>query len=126
MKIYKEDVLEALETEPLGWSGWYFPATVTKDTTCTVCAVGAVLRHAGVSPNSITPIAINITKGAIAPSEWGSGRLPTNWMAALSYLWESLRADPYKQTPIEEARDIMIEWVEANVPEDIDLIEEVG
>ena len=121
MKIYKEDVIEALYTEPLGWNGWFAVDDFNSD--CSVCAVGAVLRNRGVNGYKISGIAITLVRGAYAPDD-NKKHLPKNWISALSYVWESLIIG--ETIPVEEARSCIIEWAEKNLPEDIDLVGEIG
>lgn len=125
MKIFKEHVIEALETEPLSWGRWiilsdYRPnAYSTKpasEEACTVCAVGAVFRK--YSKRGARDFNVAVNEQVVGATEPGFyGRLPENWIAAMSFVWESL--DKYNlDIPIEEARAHMIQWVEDNVPED--------
>jgi len=140
MKITKEHVLEALEVEQLGWGAWFCamddfmepPTTAIQSAGCQVCAVGACLLGR-VHIDNISKKALRITRGVgVIPTE---EELPINWMGAISLVWESLRPDlwvdsleyfSYTDEDISDARECMIEWVEDNVPEDINLVTEVG
>jgi len=132
----------------LGWLGWYksnpgfypperkcFVTDLQKEQGCTVCAIGGVLRSIGVTEHLIGQRAGSITEGDAEPSYVHMGKvytdnLPKNWITAISYVWESLKKEnnfyTENDSDVEEARDIMIEWVEENIPEDIDLVREVA
>lgn len=129
MNIYKEDVIEALEDEPLDAGQWLSPgyavefgATISlvKDS-CAACAVGSLIRH--FLPN------MDYGKGCLKAARlaknhsgflgcgWGYDDRVTTWLSALSSFWEDLNSSNYN-LGVEEARTIVIDWVEANFPED--------
>lgn len=123
MQVLKEHVIEALETEPLGWNGWCQSMEGTgspaKDLDCTVCAVGAVFRKfTSRHPDAITTVINARISGNYAA--FGSDTkddLPKNWITCLSYVWEGLgNFNPY--IDVEEARVHMIDWAEENIPDD--------
>lgn len=131
MDIYKEHVIEALEDEPLGWQGWVSSElheynTPAKDLDCVVCAVGGVFRK--FTTKTIDDIDNTIyymsegVGGVVTPYSQ-TERLPQAWLEVLSYVWESIFVRDSETPPVEEARAIMIDWVEDNVPEDVVLWE---
>lgn len=121
--VYKEDVLEAIETEPLQFSSWISHYN-RWDHDCSVCAIGAILRGTGIQNDNIEKRAVRLTTshGAIDPRDISStNELPTSWQNAISFVWESLRGDHVmnnQHRDIEEARVNMLDWCEDNLPED--------
>jgi len=126
MNIYKEDLVEALATEPLGFGTWVkvsmyedsrLPISEYK---CKVCAVGSTFRSfSSKTKLRVEDDIIHQIKGKPSPTAWDEA-LPENWITAISYVWESIDIKN-RSISIKEARTIMIDWVEANVPEDIAL-----
>ena len=141
MDIYKEHVIEALEDEPLAWGKWVdipvediqdiHPLMVIRNVTpeiareysgCTVCVVGSVFRKYSKSTGSIGRLIGDQLIGDADPGPKNGGipweaEWPENWITVLSWVWEGL--DNFNEDlGIEEARTIMIDWVEDNVPED--------
>ena len=112
MYISKDHALEAILTEPLGWMGWWHDIP-----TCTVCAVGGILRSRGLTRPEVRHLTdIQLVGGAIQPSDVKGGVRPVNWLGAISVVWESLI-----DAPLEEARRLLYEWVETNVPDSVNL-----
>lgn len=147
MDIYKDNVLEAIETEPLRFGDWVNPCfdKLTREyEVCTTCALGAIISNAAVpnkngkynmrpetnslfhsaelnKVNYIRSMARNLTKkgGSYLPGLLRGGTtLPKSWPNALSYVWESIGAGSRFKIDIEEARAHMLDWVEENVPDD--------
>lgn len=100
MKITRDDVIKAIDTESLVPNQWVEGLT---NPACRVCAVGAVLRNAGLDNGDIVKQAEVVTRGQYAPSY---GSLPKilkdgNYMGALSIQFERLCV----QAPL-EVRDV--------------------
>lgn len=124
--IDKEDVLDALETEPLYERGNFLRTRGRLG--CSVCAVGGVLRHAGV--RDITHTALRACDqtagyGDVAPRD--------NYLSALSIVWETLTDDasyahagPRPYLPGPEERAAIIAWAEDNIPDEWETTIEVA
>jgi hypothetical protein len=109
MKIYKDDIIEALETEPLTFGTW-------QDTLgCRVCAVGAVLRNCGygVDRDAMKNICAAVTEMQYFDDDLAPRG---NWMSALSIVWEYLCR--YNAAEPDELREDIVQWAEDNIPED--------
>jgi len=150
MKVFKEHLLEALETEPLGWGNWVRKPSTTgwdalvNDPGCRSCAIGSVFRKFTTMLIDDVQDQIDDIIGydAIVSPEGVYGDeedeliLPQSWLEAISFVWESMKPSTYDNyqfdsslfqrdilpssvlKDIEQARWHMIDWVEANVPED--------
>lgn len=125
--IDKEDVIEALERERLVAGnfviGWGAPD-------CSMCAVGATLRRAGLAPPDEyrfdTVAYDDVTKGASCASSCA----PTgNWLSALSIVWEYLNQHNVERDErrlsvetrwerAERLRPDIVRWAEDNIPDD--------
>lgn len=137
MEVYKKHLIEALEEETLSWGQWCSPNGMwmhapAKNTDCIVCAVGGTFRRfSNRSPYSILETVENMTENdRVSPyiNHYNNHppTLPKSWLAAVSWVWESLMPDGYNSNDrddylnnIEQARWHMIDWVEENVPSDI-------
>jgi len=131
VKIYRHHVIEALETESLGWQGWIKPAdrhqdnygSVSGRVACTVSAVGAVFRKwagSNTIDQNIEQIMSNLDGNfASWTPTFEEFSLPKNWLTSLAFMWSHLHFYAGERgISVEEARAIIIDWVEANVPED--------
>lgn len=113
--ITKDLILEAIATEPLT-AGRFIRYHSGLYDECYVCAVGAVLRRVGVDNCDITLTAkvvteYNYTKHEVAEAD--------NWMSAISIVWETLNYN--HPGDIENNRQVLLAWVEDNVPDDYEL-----
>lgn len=76
---------------------------------CTVCAVGAVMRTAGISHKLGFRL---VNESSSMHSQAAAG----NYLSAMSILYEYvIHSNPLITVP--ELRETMIDWIEANVPE---------
>ena len=127
--IYKDDVLDALATEPLHFGRW-----ISEDG-CGACAVGSVLRSVfyNVTESNVSRAMAGsyFTRDTGQMLTWLSIRNSVTWMGLLSCLWESLGEYNYywggdlrKKYPTEELRWIAYEWVEEHFPEDVNYWDE--
>jgi hypothetical protein len=118
--IYKEDVLEALYTEPLQFGTWWsigegrYNGENILNPHCRVCTIGSIFRCTDIPFYNVDIIEDQL-EGSCTPSVLYNTKLPQNWITALSFVWESLNQHTI---PVEEAREHMIDWVEDNVPDD--------
>lgn len=122
--ITKDDILDALETEPLmsgafiNWDG------------CRACAVGATLRKK-LGPQSsnedlISELGNHLTKMCCTEDDIAPRG---NWMAALSIVWETLnfqaRLEDHfmrsREDYAEELRWDIWQWAEENIPDDYEV-----
>lgn len=87
MKITKQQVLKALETEPLKRGQWVDRAYLNYIGDCNVCAVGAVLRQAGLTNREIylSVRAQSIRSGCEDPNQ----TVKTDPLTALSEVFET-------------------------------------
>lgn len=89
MKITRDDVLRAIEQEPLMPDSWVQNIHIDG---CPVCAVGAVLREKGLENMDIGIVARRVTRGQFIPS---ASSLPRqlaegNYLGALSMQFERM------------------------------------
>lgn len=126
--ITKKDMIEAMKTEPLAPGVWVSMAG-TKD--CRVCAVGGILRAAGVDEGVISLRANDLTPFQQVSydeddydgmeDEFGVDDLieqhleNKNYMAAMSVEYESIA----QEYGLERTRKLMITWIEGNIPDNI-------
>lgn len=118
MIITKKDVLKAIRTENLTSGQFIEPkfdfSKEVFDSTCKVCAVGAVLRTIGVEDQDINDTACDIT------SITGSGHaIPEllkrkDYMSALSCKFESM-ARGSKSFSVKKRLELCV-WVKTNLP----------
>lgn len=127
MKISKEEMVKAVMTEPLGWGEF------VDDNNCAVCAVGAVLRRAGVPPESIDYVA----RDMVEDEDFGADGVDDRWtteevrlfaeeiaernpLAGLSYLHEGLPicSDEFDR---DGHRVQLACFIEANMPAEIEI-----
>ena len=130
MRIDRDHIIKALETEPLCKGSWITskkweecisesdnpldlkPEQFTgNQLDCPVCAVGATLRSAGVEPIYLEMVAMDVCgyayTGAFSDTEKELKR--GNYLGALSIFFESREWD---------TREDLINWVKKNIPED--------
>jgi hypothetical protein len=137
VRITREQIIEAIQTEPLKPGRWIDGTT----STCPVCAVGGVLRRAGVHPLRIPGTASRLCGVQPATAGAGEGALdrarallrdgyPVN---ALSVAFEGLAqehlnenaADPFDPASAEDlaagdaAREPLIAFVRETFPDSI-------
>ena len=121
IEINKDDILDALEDEPLCAGHWLDYSG------CRACAVGSVLR------NKVPRLAeLQLSSGGFPFADlmarvtddcYSEERAPAgNYMSALSIVWEHLNRehgrfddDPLTET---EARELILDWADENIPED--------
>lgn len=100
MYVTKQQILDAIKSEnligghgPINSRYDLFNRIEIYDNKCSVCAVGAVLRHTGVANGTqINYVFSAVTKGADADdlASVGQALKDKNWMAALSIKFEQL------------------------------------
>lgn len=67
MKVTKKQIIQAIQTEPLRSGQWIFMNDEgTNGKSCPVCAVGAVLRRAGIDPRFLDDVATSNARNAAA------------------------------------------------------------
>lgn len=84
--ITKKEILKALETEPLEQGHWVALEGLPTVGTCRVCAVGAVLRHCG-----LTNVEISEYAGQVVRAQSIDRNLTLedgDWVSALSDIFE--------------------------------------
>ncbi len=125
IEITKDDILDALEDEPLKAGSWL------SEDGCRACAVGSVLR------GKLPALAEEQLAGPYYLLDALAGRLTGNcytaeniapignWLSALSIRWESLNGwnEGLRE---EEARDLILDWADENIPDDYVALIEVG
>jgi hypothetical protein len=140
VKITKRSILKAIRVEPLRSGSWY------KKTSrgCQVCAVGAVLRREGVSPDGIERFGdiLSMTGGISPGTDYATGCVAADaedilrgelrqkkWLNALSFKFEWLceeaylarkkpgRLVPIHWTAMRRIRAELATWVKANLPD---------
>jgi len=103
--ITRQDMIDAVLTEPLARGSWYADTThkdyITQGEGCTVCAVGGILRMKGLGRVDI----IDICDG-VAYNAAGCGGVP--WLVQLSDYFET---DDWRVPS-----DLVI-WIKKNIPE---------
>ena len=112
MRVYKDDVIDALNSEPLTFG------TFISYSKCSSCAVGSILSSLHCKPTEEDVMnlqrrcetAVIVTESIFFE---GSFMKPTNWFEVLSIFWEELG---HNDVPIEEARTIMMDYVEEVFP----------
>lgn len=121
--ITKDILIDAMEEESIGLYnhfdidspsaqymkayGIYYEKMIAPN--CTVCAVGAVMRTAGISYRLGFRL---VGEGSSMHSQAAAG----NYLSAMSILYEYVvHSNPLITVP--ELRETMIDWIEANVPE---------
>ena len=127
LRITTELAKQAVMTELL-LRGHWIAANWDIDPACSVCAVGAVLRHHGVANTEITRAA---TYATLKCSPHGSGRMPEarihealaggHYMSALSIFFESFHPSQLPYEPPgefeERRRAALVEFIDENFPE---------
>ena len=125
MRISRDDILQAIDKERLIAEDWVGYDIDRPD--CPVCAVGAVLRGAGLENQEIMDRAGAITGGAFIaskslPAALGAG----NWLGALSIKWERMceAAKPsewwtWEPKRLEAFKPALKEWVLQTLPEGV-------
>lgn len=125
MIITRDDVLKAIKEEPLIARYWVQPR---QQGPCAVCAVGAVLRNAGLTDTQINLAAATVTQHMFASDD---GSIPAelstrNYMGALSMQWERLvdAAVPSLWMDIdahhlEKLKPKLVQWVLENLPDGV-------
>jgi hypothetical protein len=111
IRVNKEDLIEAIALEPLSFGAWA--------NTCTYCAIGAVVHRMTdiESAWEIMEKCLSITEiGGDCTPNGEMYDIPTRWPNILSSLWEWLTGT--ELIPVEEARTIILDWIEVNVPDD--------
>lgn len=135
MKVTKQQVMQALATEPLLPGNFVLLSNETTGkfgSVCPVCAVGAVIRSIGIENYDIHKVAQNNTKHDLIthgnPIKLLQNGKPWN---ALSVFFEVAAADLAMQLGVHES-DLMpidmkpvraetIDWVDKNFPEELEL-----
>lgn len=124
MRITKKQIIKALKTEPLERGHWVQNRSLPYKGTCNVCAVGAVLRHAGLANSAIHVLGFGLKFAGFDAAP----RLPRanenaisvgrtaleagQWLVGLSYVFESAHTD-------EDGRKRAIAFVEEHFPESV-------
>ena len=133
MNITKDILLISIEEEELGWGSWmgildHTSRSKISSGECIPCAIGSAIKH--YKPNMKLLKAEDKldsqTLGRVAPYQIlpVQSFLPENWLSRISFVWESMRPEGYRQENIgirkssEEAKEHLIDWIEKNVPED--------
>lgn len=125
MKVTRKQILQAIRTEPLKAGNWIHskgdtdPYLNIVDKTCKVCAVGAVLRTAGVPDIQIRSYGFGINNSDRAISHKGDEKLELeykNYLAALSIKFEKLAR---KLGAGKRTRDQLANFVKKNFPKTI-------
>jgi len=130
--ITKKEVLQAIKTEPLTSGNWVKLDDKKRfnDKTCSVCAVGAVLRKAGLGNQAINDFGDALAmQGVVAPDSYLESEgyveaeiqdyLDTEkYLHALSYKFEY---QANKTGVGKRTRNILAKFVEVNFPDKIKL-----
>ncbi len=111
MKTYtitKDDILEAIETEPVLTSH-----TFGDWEDCPVCVVGAIIKKSINRKHNFRRTGGALTEGLAG--EFSKAK-PGNYLSALSILWEKLNC--LYPGEAEDLRSIVLDWAEENIPDD--------
>jgi hypothetical protein len=82
-KVTKQQIIDAVLTEPLTF-GKYIDFDRMNDSTCQVCAVGAVLRKVGFSNNDIYNKSYDVTNGIATTDQLDLADKNNNFLQILS------------------------------------------
>lgn len=121
--ISKAKVIKALQTEPLSQGSWRcHDAIGPYDNTCDVCAVGAVLRAAGVPENRISIEAP--VRCRFATRSYFDPTIPKMlkggfYLSALNCYFEAIKTKD--RIPSAAQRKRLIAFVEKNFPDRVSL-----
>jgi hypothetical protein len=138
MRITKQQIIEAIRTEPLSPGFWI----QGDDAACAVCAVGGVLRAAGCGPEKIRAIGSELVGVGCVPREedpYLARRLVSEgqYLAALSCVFEGLAIEHLDLEWCEDvldrtleqraragdaAREPLIAFVEETFPDSIEIV----
>lgn len=121
MKFTRDQVIEALMSEPLTFGAWVRPNLKSGSSSgCAVCAVGAVLRSAGLSDEEIHSDALGYTDGLAAFGNWENEIKVGNYLGALTCFFESMHDRNMRPPAIEHTTDdqrmCAVEWVGERFP----------
>lgn len=119
-RVTKATVLSALETEPLAFGIGFLDHQDIDNKACGVCAVGAVVRRAGVKnvggPSPFSEVCRTACGQQYSFHETASAG---NWLGALSIFWEYLHnSDKNPGLTVPEARRLTMDWWRAHCPTD--------
>lgn len=123
--VTKEEIIEAIETEPLRAGSWFYDYDHTTNfETCSVCAVGAVLRRAGLKERDELDIDLEVCNDEY----FGLYKLKDalscgNFMGALSIKFEDLSE---QVESMDEVREKLIKFVKENFPDEVELVKYKG
>lgn len=134
--ITKDEILDALETEPLVSGTWFHGASLSVEPdrfrTCNVCAVGAVIRKATFLDTGLNleTVADYLTKDRDASSTSMEDIYATMdkgwWMLALSKIFESFESHVWRKPAEDETRLGCQLFVEGYFPEELKLVYETA
>lgn len=126
IKLTRQNVLDAIEFEPLKSGTWVFIDEDNPNSNCNVCAVGGVLRRAGLPNKDIKNFGLELcNKGKVAVSDddfydeddvedqTEEALEQGHYLRALSIQFEYM-SDVYK---LEKVREKLKQWVLENIPE---------
>lgn len=121
MKITRRQVINALRTEPLTHGTWVYQDGFngpSKETECPVCAVGAVLRKAGLSNYEIDQAGNALMDNGSVTSDTAVADYLANglYLNALSCEFESRRIHGKALKATKAFRERLITWVKKNLP----------
>lgn len=118
MEISKEQIIQALETEPLKAGEWASPDGLS-DQPCEVCAVGAVLRAANWSDDRIRTEAVSLVGNCFIGSDNTESALGAgNYLGALSSYFERIYP---KSGATHETRAALVRFVKEYFPPTINI-----
>lgn len=126
MKLTRQNVLDAIEHEPLKSGAWIETnSDVDQKNNCSVCAVGGTLRRAGMVNSSIenfgyklqqkgkVSLSSNFYDGDDVEDQTEEALEQGHYLRALSIQFEYM-SDVYK---LEKVREKLKQWVLENIPE---------
>lgn len=114
MKFTRRDIIRAIRTEPMKAGSWVSYTTRTKDGTCKVCAVGAVLRERGNTDGQICNLAWKIApNGTVENEEIPLLLKNKDYISALSAKFEYLAR---KYGNGKRTKEKLVDFVKSNFP----------
>lgn len=126
MLITRDDVLTAIDKEPLTVRSWVEAFSEPSTGQCSVCAVGAVLRNQGLSDMDIPEVAVKVTRGIFNCEDGSVPRLLKDglYLSALSVQWERMvdAVKPsewfmFKANDLEKLKPKLRAWVLKHLPD---------